>query len=250
MADQTAAHFSNQIRTKQSRCKRKDTFTLQLVPLKACAVSNAENTACSLLHNESLNHGFQWTSFVTVRSAECLSHIQIGPRSADIDKGSACRLIPQGWAQAVQSLSITSLLFALAPISPECWSMRSQSELSGCIRSCSPSQWAAAELMRLPAHNTSVKTVWPFTFRSWLQTGQHSFGDQISYYTTTHEREACFMFMLVIYWCTGSSVTVLMILVTSDLCSTATLCPHAQERPWHHTQWALVLIGLITELSL
>lgn len=55
--------------------------------LKAGAVSNVENTACSLLHNESLNHGFQWTSSVNVTSTECLSHIQIGPGSTDIDKG-------------------------------------------------------------------------------------------------------------------------------------------------------------------
>lgn len=67
-----------------------DTSTLQLVLLKARVVSNAENTACSLLHNESLNHGFQWASFVTVTSTECLSHIQIGPGAADIDKGSVC----------------------------------------------------------------------------------------------------------------------------------------------------------------
>lgn len=49
---------------------------------------------------------------------------KLAPGSADIDKGSACGgeargLIPPGWAEAVQSLSITSLLFALAPISPE-----------------------------------------------------------------------------------------------------------------------------------
>lgn len=88
MADEAPANFCNAMRANKTDARQKDTFALQLVLLKAGAVSNAENTARGLLHNESLNHGFQWASFVNVTSTECLSHIQIGPGSADIDKGS------------------------------------------------------------------------------------------------------------------------------------------------------------------
>lgn len=88
MADVAPANFCNVMSANKTDARQKDTFALQLVLLKAGAVSNAENTACGLHRNESLNHGFQWASFVNVTSTECLSHIQIGPGSADIDKGS------------------------------------------------------------------------------------------------------------------------------------------------------------------
>lgn len=142
MALLTQAHCSKKDKNKQNRCKRKDTFTLQLVLLKAHAISNAENTAGSLFHNQSLNPGFQWASFVTVKSTECLSHIQIGFWSTVIDEGR-CVMVSM---QVVQSLSITSLIFALAPISPESWSMHSQSELSSSITSCLPSQLPAVQV--------------------------------------------------------------------------------------------------------